>query len=477
MVFFLFKKAPKPTPGQTSKRSSASPATAGKPTKVSPPAGAWSNTRLGAERKPSVTDAERARARETSAKIDQIESEMARDLGAVIDGPATTGNRATRSGAGPRSETVRRGPATVRAGDELGENTDSFMGRANAIEIANLGSGPVIDEAAVLFAHGQEASAEAALRKGIAESAFGDSPRTGWHMLLEILNQRDDRAAFEQAAQQYAKRFQRDAPAWHRYLTAPGQAVAQDTPSARSAVAVHLPAYVDGGVVPVLERLRVQAAEHRALALDASEVQGIDASGAELLLRVLAAFRRVPHSLTIYGAPALAAALRAAVQSGRRDPSDACWLLRLELLRIAGQSAGFDDVAIEYCLTYEVSPPAWEPAAPNLSVGTGAAPAVLAPAAPEAAPSGPLHWVGVIDGEGNPWLAALAEQARGGKDLTVDCLHLRRIEFAAASALLGLAVRLKQSGVTARLNDLNPLVTALLHMLGVGEVAELHGRR
>jgi len=432
---------------------------------------------LGTERKPSVTDAKRARARETSAKIDQIESEMARDLGTAVDGPATGAHRSARGGVAPRAEAGRRGPSTERAGDEFGESTDGFMGRANAIEITNLGSGPVIDEAAILFAHGQDASAEAALRKGIAENAFGDSPRTGWLMLLEILNQRDDRAGFELAAQQYAKRFQHAAPAWHRYPPLAGQTVAQDAPSAKRAVAVRLPEVVDGGVIPALERLKAQAAEHRALALDASEVRGIDASGAELLLRVLAAFQRAPHSLTIYGAPALATALRAAVQSGRRDPSDACWLLRLELLRIAGQSAAFDDVAIEYCLTYEVSPPAWEPAAPNLGLGAGAAPAAPAPAAPVAVSSGPLHWTGVIEGEGDPWLAALAEQARGGKDLTVDCLHLRRIEFAAASALLGLAVRLKQSGVTVRLNDPNPLVTALLHMLGVGEVAELHGRR
>lgn len=477
MVFSLFKKEPKPAPGQPSKRGSGSPQGSSGATKGSPAASAWSTTRLGAERKPSVKDLERAQARENLAKIDQIESEMARDLGTAADGAATISERAVANRTGTSGDVTVQGVATRRGIDELGENTDIFMDRANAIEITHLGSGAAIDEAALLFAHGQDVQAEAALRKGIAENELGESLRTGWHMLLELLNQRGDRSAFEQAAQQYAKRFQQPAPPWHHYLPAAGQAAARAAASVDNGPVVQLPEFVDSGVAQALERLKAKAADHRALALDASAVRAIDAVGAEMLLRVLAAFRRVPHSLTLYGAPALAAALRAAVHSGRRDPSDACWLLRLELLRIAGQSAAFDDVAMEYCLTYEVSPPAWEPAAPNLALAAAAAPLQQAPQAAAEAPTGPLHWVGLIDGEGESWFAALAEQARTQKDLTVDCLHLQRMQFATASALLAHIVRLKQSGVTLRLNHLNPLVVALLTMLGVGEVAELHVRR
>lgn len=476
MVFSLFKRDPKPAPGRLPKRGADAPAggaAAARPSSAS----AWNNTRLGSERRHGAKDSERAQARENLAKINQIESEMARDLGTAAEAVATASGRATMTRTDAVADAITQGRPTRPGGDDLGVNTNTFLGRANAIEITHLGSGPVIDEAAMLFAHRQDAQAEAILRKGIAENDLGDSSRTGWHLLLELLNQRDDRAAFEQAAQQYATRFQGTAPAWHSYLPAPGQVVAGAAAPADDGPVVQLPETVDAGVVHALERLKAKATNHRDLALDASAVRSVDAVGAEMLLRVLAAFRRAPHSLRLYGAGALAAALRAAVQAGRRDPSDACWLLRLELLRIAGQSAAFDDVAIEYCLTYEVSPPAWEPAPANLTLAAGPAPVPAAPTAPATAPTGPLNWAGTIDREDDPWLAALAEQARERKDLAIDCLHLRRIGFDAASALLAHIVRLKQSGTTLRLDRLNPLVAALLTMLGVGEVAELNVRR
>ena len=43
-------------------------------------------------------------------------------------------------------------------------------------------------------------------------------------------------------------------------------------------------------------------------------------------------------------------------------PTRPIWQLRLDALRMANRPDQFDEAAIDYCVTYEVSPPSWEPA-------------------------------------------------------------------------------------------------------------------
>jgi anti-anti-sigma regulatory factor len=477
VVFSLFKKDPKPGKDGPAVRSSRGPVAPAADEKAAPGSAsgntASQSTRLNVERKSSSTvDLERQRARETFAKIDRIESEMARALApANTDEPPTGSARSTVTRMNATGAATPRDQHTLTGEDGLGGNTDTFLNRANAIEITNLGSSPLIDEAAIGFANDQAAQSEILLRGGVERDELGSTPRAGWQMLLELLNQRDDRPGFEQLAQQYAQRFGEAAPPWHVYRLPPGAAAAiVEDP------VVRLPAVLDAQLVQTLERLKQRAAVQRTLPLDASAVTRVDAAGAELLLRMLTALRRATHILKLYGAPALATALRAAVQTGRRDSSDACWMLRLELLRIAGQAAAFEEVAIDYCTTYEVSPPSWEPASANFILAAGPAPAPPAPAE-EPAPSGPLHWVGVIGGDGQPWLDDLLSEASNAKRLQVDCLHLKRIEYGAASALLGQVLRLQSTGIMLHFDHVNPLVAALLQMLGLGEVAEIHPRR
>jgi hypothetical protein len=53
--------------------------------------------------------------------------------------------------------------------------------------------------------------------------------------------------------------------------------------------------------------------------------------------------------------------LQEAAPTGVRDADPAFWLTRLDALRLANRPDQFDETAIDYCVTYEVSPPSWEP--------------------------------------------------------------------------------------------------------------------
>jgi hypothetical protein len=44
-----------------------------------------------------------------------------------------------------------------------------------------------------------------------------------------------------------------------------------------------------------------------------------------------------------------------------RAEDRACWLLKLEFCQLRGQLEVFEEVAINYAVTFEISPPSWEP--------------------------------------------------------------------------------------------------------------------
>ena len=48
-----------------------------------------------------------------------------------------------------------------------------------------------------------------------------------------------------------------------------------------------------------------------------------------------------------------------ATHAGDRSCDPAWWQLRLEILRLQRRENDFDNVAVDYCITYEISPPSW----------------------------------------------------------------------------------------------------------------------
>jgi anti-anti-sigma regulatory factor len=239
---------------------------------------------------------------------------------------------------------------------------------------------------------------------------------------------------------------------------------------------VRLPVNVDANVIKSLEQLKTLATSHAALRLDASATRSVDLVGAELMLRVVTAFKRASHELMIVGAEQLINPLRAVIEPGRRDASDAGWMLLLEILRLLGRQHEFEETGIQYCITFEVSPPQWEPPPPNLKASAAVAvPASEATGAP--VNENPLAWRGAIEAEGEPWFGRLAAEARLHKELQIDAMQLRRMAFSAASALLTLVMKLQQAGATVEFRNVNPLVGALFQLLGITAVASVHVRR
>jgi ABC-type transporter Mla MlaB component len=426
----------------------------------------------------AIPDRELARslAIATAAKIDAIESEMSQDFlrprgaprdniaaNSVLGGPGS-GEQVPASEEEAELPALEMEPAPVQAEEPFDPGEDATSYGIEAIELGTSDSSSALDETAILFANGQDQAAEAVLRSAIEADRLGLSTERGWLMMFEFMQQRGDKAGFERLTMQYALRFENSAPGWLDYEPTG----ARVDPKSDSPV-VKLPASVGANIVKPLEHLKTLAMTNATLTLDVSEARSIDAVGAELLLRVFNAFKRASHELIVQGADQLLKPLRAAVEPGRRDSSDACWMLMLDVQRLLNQQSDFEETGIQYCITYEVSPPSWEPFSANIKTraGTAAAPSVV----------DPLDWRGDILGDGEPLFGRMKVGARSQQRLTVECRHLRRMAFSAASALLGHVIKLQQLGTTVEFRNVNALVGALLQLLGISAVAEVQLRR
>ena len=484
MGFSFFKKDPKTRgdDGAKSQGSRSSTRAVGRP--LSGPV-----NRNAAPTAPRVTppntgtqdkDLARSLALETAAKIDAIESEMARDFlrpGGATEFPNSAANstlaRPSQQPAPVVAPTSHVDRTTGSPFESLDLSTDDWHGNANAIELHAEGSGSAIEETAILFANGLVEPAEAGLRAAIQADALGDSAQRGWLMLFELLQQRGDKAAFDSLTIEYVLRFESSPPAWIEYKDEAPATAAGGIAKPAGAPMIVLPDVIDAGVVRHLEQLKQHSLVHQSITLDASNVRAADMVGAELLLRVINAFKRASHELIVMGADQLVTPLRGAVEAGRRDPSDAVWMLLLEVFRLLNRQHDFEETGIQYCITYEVSPPSWEPAPPNLK--TRAAQPQTAVSS-ESADDG-LQWRGTLRGEGEPHFGRLLTAAKVAKNVVVDCTYLKRVEFATATSMLAMLTKVRQGGAMIEFRNVNYLIAALFGLLGIDAVAQVQSRR
>src|SRR5690606_37677693 len=85
--------------------------------------------------------------------------------------------------------------------------------------------------------------------------------------------------------------------------------------------------------------------------------------GCRLLLDALRAIKKQGRECLLTGADEFAAMLADKVEMMQREREET-WLLLLELYQRAGNQEAFEDTAVGYAVTFEVSPPSWESPVP-----------------------------------------------------------------------------------------------------------------
>ncbi len=389
------------------------------------------DTRLRAG-EPSRLDSEaererqRAIARATAAKIDEIELAMASD---IFDDEPAWGSAARR----PAATASALVPAAEAAADEV---PDAAAVPATA---------PAVEESAILYANGQAAAAESLLRDSLHD--FGQHERLPWWMLFDLYQATGQEAAFESIAIDYASHFETSPPAYKPLLPN------LEAPRAAGVAASEsLGPMLDAAIAPRLERLLASSAP--LVRIDLGAVRSADAEGCARLLQALQALRKEGRELVLAGADSLMATLRPMLAVGERASGEAPWLLLLELLLLSNREKDFEESAMDYCVTFEVSPPSFE------------TPQRVSTAAPAPKAGDRFLLPALAVGDCAALLDAIDAYAEGRELLVLDCSRLARMDYACATALQARLRVHTEQGRGVELRELNHLAAALLRLLG-----------
>jgi anti-anti-sigma regulatory factor len=326
------------------------------------------------------------------------------------------------------------------------------------------------EDAAVLFANAQDDSVRAVLENAVRIHHSGAGERL-WLMLFDFYTLTGQKAAFEALGIDYAHAFEKSPPGWRDR--------SRTQPNARDAVAAGRLLFkgdLTGDNTAAFDAIRHALEKNRKLSLDLSLVGRLDAAGCGRLLSQLQHARKSGRELALLGRETLAALLEKRVECGRAEDAE-CWLLLLELCQLRGEHQAFEDVAINYAVTFEVSPPSWE------------AHRVAAPEPALAAAGGSAGQKGGNGANGANEIAADAYVLRGDvkasrfgdlpayagvhDPLLIDCSGLTRIDFISAGALLNVLSSLRRGGKQIVFRHPNHLVAELFRVVGLKTVASI----
>ena len=443
--------------------------------------------------------AQRHKARATERKIDAIEFEMSRDI--VRSKPGSGRNTTIGGGpitqAAPETTTAKAKQASSSLGRKavpanaaqlitdfqstmplVGPNTDYLLsgsdtlGRHDAMSAATLApteSVPVLEEAAILFASGQSDVAEHMLASWVHQDALGPAAQLGWYMLFDLYRITQKKAQFEALSLEYASKFETSPPVWLDSSKPKSDNEGKSHPS--DIPTMSFPKQLDADIAKQLDKLQELSQKSRTIKLEFNRVKQVDPAGSALLLNAIKALNKSGHDLVLVGAHELTACLRGILEVGRRDETEAPWLLLLEILQLLQLEQVFEETSIDYCITFEVSPPSF--VAPKNKITTSA-PEIEA----EPEPSDRFMMPAVIEGKTDGLIQQISDHAKSHNPILLDCSQLERVEFGASAQLLsGLVPLASQKDTTIQFHEVNYLVMALFNAMGLKNVAAIFPRK
>ncbi len=371
-----------------------------------------------------------------------------------------------------------------------------------AVEVAEMALDPDLDEAVIAFANADFELCERSLSSLISLSGPRAQHHETWLALFDLYRATAQQVKFDALALDYTQRFGWSPPQWYSLPRLVAEA-ATGGRAARVTQPGRLPAHqIDGHVGWVapdtmdaesIGQLRSQLLQMPLpWVLDWRLVRRIDAQAASALQRLLRDWADEPIEMRWLGGERLFGLLADLAPTGLRDADPAFWMLRLEALRLAHRAIDFDQAAIDYCLTYEVSPPSWTPARCMLRLSDDAG-LTIAPVSGVAevatgfmesqTPDEGLLEVAQVElngqliGDLTPLLQGMDQQIGHARVIHVSCARLIRMDFIAAGDLLNWATARRAEGRSISFEDTHRLVALFCGAMGISEQARVTVRK
>ena len=393
----------------------------------------------------------------------------------------------------PLSPPPRNAAAAVSLGGLKG-SADSDMANPFSVEVSEVVHDPELDEAVIAFANADfdqcEQSLTSLTRTGGARAQHAET----WLVLFDLHRATGQQHKFEGLALEYAQQFGWSAPQWFSLPKLVAESAQQEKPREhRTAGEIGwiCPEVLDTDAVARLRSVTLQLP--LPWVFDWSALQTVEPEAASQLSELFRQWAPEPLDMRWLSGDRFLTALQDAAPTGARDADPAYWVLRLDALRLANRPDQFDEAAIDYCVTYEVSPPSWERARCQVRIGgTGlstqspplsqvgeVATSFLESSVDESTgvvTMASVELSGQLVGDIGPTLRKLDAQLAAAPLVTVSCSKLIRVDFIAAGDLLNWVLAKRGESRTVTFAEAHRLVALFFGAMGINEHASVRVR-
>ncbi len=354
----------------------------------------------------------------------------------------------------PPSPANQPAPASAPELDDLSTETLLTMNMsATGIVVEETSGAPQspVDEAAIMYASGQADMTEQLLR-----SMLNTGDRRAWYMLFDLYDVQNREKDFEQLALEFAIRFESSPPVWQK-ATSNNAA----TPKQDQAASLDLPGLLDKAAAATLRECITAAEKNAVIRIDFSHIDMVDESGASECAKILNEATKSKRKLQVSGVDRFIALLQ---DLNRATHSRAVhWLLLLELFQTLGQEENFENLAVDYAVRFEVSPPSWSEVQA----------AVVVQAAPVEPRDDALRLSGEITPANDSALQEVGNYAASHDAVVVDMVQVTRVDYGSVSQFISVLMQCLGSGKSITLRGHNALIHELFRVMGIDQLAHL----
>ncbi len=368
-------------------------------------------------------------------------------------------------------------------------HSDFSPSREYSMEVQEVVHDPEMEEAAILFANGEDDATENALITCISEVGPRQTHEPSWLTLFDYYRAVGNQPKFEELSLNFVTRFSRSAPQWFSMPEMLGlDGKQRSAAAAQKAYDWKCPGVLSAQSLATMQVVLSKLPQP--WRLDWSTLKKVEDGAVPVLQKIASEWVAQPLELHFIGVEQLRKALALGTESsGKEDPQER-WQLRLLMTRLMKLDDEFEGIALEFCIAFEVSPPAWErtqnkfkcldevAGEDEVTVGNTVFDSMLmgesmhSEQAAQRVLAG-VELAGQICGDTTALLAKLEERRQGQSILVLDCSKLMRIDFTAAGHLLNWVIEQKNHGVQVQFSQVHRLVGALFDALGVSEQARV----
>ena len=353
---------------------------------------------------------------------------------------------------------------------------------------------PELDESVISFANADFEQCERALQLMTKPGGPRAQESGTWLVLFDLYRATGQQEKFEALAIDFVHRFARSSPQWFSLPKMVADAARTETvkpSSVRGDVGWTAPELMDAEAVAKLGSLTLQMP--LPWVFDWGPLRHMEVEACARLSELMRHWAVQALDMRWLSGEHFFEVLKEASPTGARDADPAYWMLRLDALRVANRPDQFDETAIDYCVTYEVSPPSWERVVCRARI-SGATQSTITPptsimteVSTSFLESQILDQTGLVQaaqfelsgqlvGDISETLKRMSDELGTATQVNISCMRLIRVDFIAAGDLLNWVLSRRGENRAVTFVDAHRLVALFFGAMGINEHAQVKVR-